>query len=150
MSQPAVLTDAVDNELRAVGLRLLAAAQEAKAYGLAAIHIGEVAPVVVVSPDGEDHQLMFNPQIVAVAADLVKGEEGSVSLPGVRLDIDRPVWAEIAFDDAAGAAKKVRFDGFVARVVLHEIEQMQGIFFLEKVSRLKRDRALKKARKLAG
>lgn len=95
-------------------------------------------------------RLLFNPQIVAVAEETEKGEEGSVSLPGVRVEILRPVWSEIAFMDDAGTERTERFDGFLARVALHEIEQMQGIFFLERVSRLKREMALKKARKFTG
>jgi peptide deformylase len=131
---------------------LLAAAIAAKAYGLAAVHIGEVAPVVVISGDGteRDYRLLFNPQIAAVAAETARGEEGSVSLPGLVVEIERPVWAEIAHHAEAGMARTTRFEGFAARVALHEIEQMQGIFFLERLSRLKRDMALKKARKLAG
>ncbi len=49
--------------------------------------------------------------------------------------------------DETGAPQAIRLDGFAARVALHEIEQMQGVFFLDRVSRLKRDMALKKAKK---
>src|SRR5262249_6849932 len=76
----------VDEALRAVGERLLAAAKEAKAYGLAAVHIGEVEPVVVISgdPEGREYLLLFNPVVTAVATETEPGEEGSVSLPGIR------------------------------------------------------------------
>lgn len=148
----AALAEGVDDALRATGDRLLAAAQDAKAYGLAAAHIGEVAPVVVISPDVEPrvYTVLFNPTVRAVATETARGEEGSVSLPGARVEVERPVWAEIGFTDRAGTPQTVRYEGFAARVALHEIEQMQGTFFLERVSRLKRDMALKKARKLAG
>jgi peptide deformylase len=96
------------------------------------------------------YQLLYNPRIVAVADETASGEEGSVSLPGIRVEVERPIWAEISFMDEAGQPGTRRFDGFAARVALHEIEQMQGIFFLERVSRLKRERALKRAKKLAG
>ena len=107
---------------------------------------------MVISPETEprDYQLLFNPQIVAVASETEAGEEGSVSLPGIRVDIDRPVWAEVRFMDRAGTHQTARFERFAARVAVHEIEQMQGIFFLQRVSRLKREMALKKAKKLAG
>lgn len=131
---------------------MLAAAIEAHAYGLAAAHIGEIAPIVVISGDVEPraYQLLFNPRIVAVANETAAGEEGSVSLPGARVTIDRPVWADIAWLDETGKAHAGRFEGFPARVAIHEIEQMQGIFFLDRLSRLKREMALKKARKHAG
>ena len=138
--------------LLATGARLLAAAEAAKAYGLAAAHIGEIAPVVVISEDVEprDYLLLYNPRVVAVSDTVEKGEEGSVSLPGARVQIERPAWAEIAFMDETGARQSRRFEGFLARVALHEIDQMQGVFFLDGLSRLKREMALKKAKKLAG
>jgi peptide deformylase len=111
-----------------------------------------VEPVVVVSgdPEGRDYLLLFNPMVTAVAGESEAGEEGSVSLPGVRVTIDRPVWAEVRYMDGEGNPQTARFERFAARVALHEIEQMNGVFFLLKVSRLKRDMALKKARKLSG
>lgn len=138
--------------MRAVGQRLLAAAREAKAYGLAAAHLGEIVPIVVISETGlpGDYLLLFNPTVTAVAAETERGEEGSVSLPGARVEIERPIWADIAAMDDAGAAQTYHFERFAARVALHEIEQMQGIFFLERVSRLKRQMVLKKANKLGG
>jgi peptide deformylase len=142
----------VDAAMLAIGARLLAAAREVKAYGLAAAHIGEVAPVVAISRNGEgkDYFILYNARVASVAPETTKGEEGSVSLPGIRLEIERPGWVTVDFMDESGTQKSTRFDGFAARVALHEIEQTQGIFFLDKVSRLKRDMALKKARKQAG
>ena len=106
----------------------------------------------MVSGDSEERNylLLFNPKVTAVATETEPGEEGSVSLPGVRVMIDRPVWAEVSYLDAEGSPKTARFERFAARVALHEIEQMNGVFFLQKVSRLKRDMALKRARKLSG
>ena len=75
------------------------------------------------------------------------GGEASVSLPGVEVDIERAAWADIAFDDAEGQRHEERVEGFVARCALHEIEQMNGRFFLMNLSRLKRDMLLKKLRK---
>lgn len=149
MTRAAAPRGFVDDALRAVGERLLAAAKDAKAYGLAAAHIGEVEPVVVVSgdPEGRDYLLLFNPAVTAVAAETEPGEEGSVSLPGVRVTIDRPIWAEVSYMDAQGKPQTARFERFAARVAQHEIEQMNGVFFLSKLSRLKREMILKKAKK---
>ena len=90
---------------------------------------------------------MFNPRISAIAPETEPGEEGSVSLPGVRVEIHRPVWAEVGYMDADGDFQTARFERFAARVALHEIEQMNGVFFLHKLSRLKREMILKKAKK---
>jgi peptide deformylase len=108
--------------------------------------------VVVISgdPESRDYLLLFNPTVTAAAPETEAGEEGSVSLPGVRVEIDRPIWAEVSYMDADGTAQVARFERFAARVAQHEIEQMNGVFFLHKLSRLKREMVLKRARKLAG
>ncbi|MFK4809363.1 peptide deformylase [Devosia sp. ZW T5_3] len=138
----------VDEAMLEAGDRLLAAAREAQAYGLAAAHLGENEPLVVMSmasdPAQRDYRLLYNPEIVAVAEETASGPEGSVSMPGIEVAVQRPVWAEIAYDDADGIRQRERLEGFVARVALHEIEQVNGIFFLSRVSRLKRDAALRK------
>lgn len=144
----------VDDSLRAIGTRLLEAAKAAQAYGLAAVHTGAVAPVVVISadpdPNRRDYMLLYNPAVLAVADKTVIGPEGSVSMPDVQVDVSRPVWAEIAYDDEIGTRQTRRFEGLPARIALHEIDQMAGIFFLNRLSRLKRDMVLKKWKKRAG
>lgn len=141
----------IDDDLRAIGERLRDAAAEVRAYGLAAAHLGEPAPVIVLNttPEGllPTYTLYFNPAVVAAAPETAPGREASVSLPGVEAEIERPVWAEIGWDDASGVRQAARLTGFVARCALHEIEQMNGRFFLLNLSRLKRDALLKKAAK---
>ncbi|MDR3472043.1 MAG: peptide deformylase [Devosia sp.] len=141
----------VDARLVAIGERLRAAAAEVKAYGLAAAHIGEVAPVIVLNttPEGPEptYVVCYNPRIEAEAGEAEPGREASVSLPGVEAEIERPAWAEIAWQDAGGDAHQERMTGFLARCALHEIEQMNGRFFLRNLSCLKREALLKKASK---
>jgi peptide deformylase len=144
----------VDARLTAIGARLCAAAIEARAYGLAAAHIGEAAPVIVLNttPEGPEpsYAVYYNPQIFAVSPDSEAGREASVSLPGVEAEIVRPTWVDIGFQDASGQHRVERLEGFLARCAVHEIEQMNGRFFLLNLSRLKRDMVLKKARKARG
>jgi peptide deformylase len=143
---------AVDAALIATGQRLLEAAVEAGARGLAGAHIGDPAPVIALltglTTDPESYQLYFNPRVVELAVEVESDTESSVSSPGVLVKIERPIWVEIAFDDAGGTPRQARFDGFLARCALHEIEQMNGRFFLLNLSRLKREMALKKGAKL--
>lgn len=143
---------AVDDGLRAIGTRLLAATEAAKAYGLAAIHIGALAPVAVISvaedPAQRDYRVLYNPVIRSTSGALVAGPEGSVSLPGVEVEISRPEMAVIGFDESEGLSQELTLTGWPVRIALHEIEQVNGIYFLSHLSRLKREMALKKARKL--
>jgi peptide deformylase len=144
----------LDAGLLEIGAQLRAAAEALSAYGLAAAHIGAVEPVVLVSLAADrakrDYRLLFNPEVTATAAETARGIEGSVSMPGVEIEIVRPVWAEIAFEEADGHRQVLRLENWPARIALHEIEQMQGRFFLEHLSRLKRDMLVRKWRKRPG
>ena len=142
----------LDDALRSVGADLLSAAQGAQAYGLAAAHIGEVAPVVVISlsdPASRDYHVLYNPRILATDGPEVAGKEGSVSMPGIEVEVVRPEQVRIGFDDENGNPLETDLSGFAARVAQHEIDQMNGVFFLSRVSRLKRDAAIKRFAKLS-
>ena len=139
---------AVDAAMRAAGLALREAAEDAEAYGLAAAHIGRIEPVAVVSVAAQgmarDYRLLFNPVVRTASAEKTFGPEGSVSMPGIEVPIERAVWVEIGFDDDEGAAQTLRLEGFAARVAQHEIDQVNGVFFLSRLSRLKRETAIRK------
>ncbi len=141
-----------DLAVQDVGTRLLEAAKASKAYGLAAAHIGEVVAVIVVNvapkASRPEYLLMYNPRVTAHAAEMENGAEASVSLEGIEVDIVRHQWVDVQFDDFKGQPRQLQFEGFVARCVQHEIDQMNGMFFLQKLSKLKRDMVLKKYQKL--
>lgn len=147
LSKPAVPRP-VDAAMLAAGEALRDAAHEVQAYGLAAAHLGKAEPLVVLSIAGQpaerDYRILYNPEVILTADETVFGAEGSVSMPGIEVPVERPVWAEIAYDNADGERETMRFEGFVARVALHEIDQVNGVFFLARISRLKRDTAIRK------
>jgi peptide deformylase len=141
----------VDADLLDIGRRLLAAAEDARAYGLAAVHIGVVAPVVVVSLGDlatRDYRVLYNPRVLSTEGPQEAGPEGSVSMPGIEVDVLRAHAAVIAFEDAAGQGQELALSGFPARVAKHEIDQVNGVFFLTKISRLKREAAIRRFAKL--
>lgn len=141
----------VDTGLLEVGRRLLAAAESAQAYGLAAVHIGIVAPVVVISVSGaaaRDYRVLYNPKVLSVGDEQEIGKEGSVSMPGIEVDVARPLSAQIGYDDAVAQEQVLGLNGFAARVAQHEIDQVNGICFLARISRLKREAAIRRFSKL--
>ncbi len=141
----------VDAEMLAAGGELMDAARSVQAYGLAAAHLGLDQPLVVISVTSDtsqrDYRLLYNPDVILASPETTFGPEGSVSLPGIEVPVERANWVEVAYDNADGGRDTARFEGFVARVAQHEIDQMQGVFFLGRVSRLKRDTALRKFEK---
>lgn len=141
----------VDADLLDIGRRLLAAAEGARAYGIAAAHIGFVAPVAVVSlgdPATRDYGVLYNPRVLATEGPQEAGPEGSVSMPGIEVDVLRAHSAVVAFDDETGQGREMALSVFPARVAQHEIDQVNGVFFLTKVSRLKREAAIRRFAKL--
>jgi peptide deformylase len=150
LTKPAV-SRPVDAAMLAAGEALRDAAREVQAYGLAAAHLGKAEPLVVLSIAGQgkerDYRILYNPEVILTADETAFGAEGSVSMPSIEVPVERPIWAEIAFDNADGGRETMRFEGFVARVVLHEIDQMNGVFFLARISRLKRETAIRKYEK---
>ena len=138
----------VDEAMLTVGGLLLDAAREVQAYGLAASHIGQIEPLVVLSLAGQaverDYRVLYKPEVTGTAQETAFGAEGSVSMPGIEVPVERPIWAEVAFDTSEGQRDTLRLEGLVARVALHEIDQMNGIFFLSRISRVKRDTAIRK------
>ncbi len=143
----------VDSSMRHIGEALCAAAAEVQAYGLAAVHLGEVEPLIVVSvaPDrsSRDYRVLFNPRIIKKSDQRETALEGSVSMPGVEVLIDRANSIELIYDDAEGVRHALHLEGFAARIAQHEIDQMNGIFFIDRLSRLKRDMAIRRYNKIA-
>ena len=129
----------------------MAAAAAAPAYGLAAIHIGAMAPVAVISvftdPRKRDYLVLYNPEILTFGGETAEGTEGSVSMPGLQVEVARPLTVRIAYDDETGTRHELDLEGLPARIAQHEIDQVNGVFFLDRLSRLKRDMAIKRWKK---
>jgi peptide deformylase len=119
------------------------------AIGLTAPHVGELQRVVVTRLEpGTETRVYVNPVVSWASAELAAHEEGSVSMPGVRETITRPERVRIGFQTLAGEPREEELAGFPAAVLLHEIDQLDGIFWIDRLSRLKRDRLIKKYGKL--
>ena len=135
----------------AAGNALLSAAREVQAYGLAAAHLGLDEPLVVISfaddTSTRDYRVLYNPEILALSEAAQTGPEGSVSMPGIEVPVKRAIWADVAWSDASDHRQTLRFQGFVARIAQHEIDQVNGIFFLRRVSPLRRSTALRRFQK---
>jgi peptide deformylase len=110
-----------------------------------------VAPAAVIStvpdPTRRDYLELYNPQIIWLGAESADGPEGSVSMPGFEILVQRPTTVGISYDDETGTRVEMQLEGLPARIAQHEIDQVNGVFFLDRVSRLKRDMALKRWRK---
>lgn len=123
-----------------------------KGIGLAANQIGISKRVFVMGSESHenfsDPCAMFNPIIIESSDTLIEDQEGCLSYPGVWLKIKRPEWVIGGYYDSQGAFKENKFQGYAAKCFQHELDHLNGICFVDKVSRLKLQLAMKKQRKL--
>jgi peptide deformylase len=90
---------------------------------------------------------VFNPKIIEVSKDLVLDSEGCLSFPGIYLTIKRPAWVVASYQDYKGDVKDIRLEGYAAKCFQHEYDHLDGVCFVDKVSQMKLQLAIKKARK---
>jgi peptide deformylase len=142
VAEPVTRFDATLSE--AVG-ELEAVMQAASALGLTLPHIGWPLRVVLLRMEpGEPTTTYVNPEIVWASLERGPQSEGSVSMPGIMDVVERAVRVRVRFQDLAGAEREEEADGFRAACLQHEIDQLDGIFWIDRLSRLRRERAVKR------
>ncbi len=117
-------------------------------YGLSANQVG--LPLKVFVLEGEPAYAVFNPRITYLGEEEILLEEGCLSYPGLTLKITRPRFMRARFQDPYGDFVTKQFDGITSRVFQHEYDHLMGVDFTQKVSKLKKQMALKKWKKKYG
>lgn len=119
--------------------------------GLAANQIGIDRRVFVIGSKTLDQFpkpiAMFNPKILEVSRNLIEDQEGCLSFPGLWLKIKRPAWVVGGYYTSSGEYQERKFDGYAAKCFQHELDHLDGICFVDRVSQLKLQLALRKQRK---
>lgn len=135
--------------LRALAADVLDTLGAVSAMGLTAIHIGQPERVVVIrlQPD-EPHAVYIDPVVVFASPERAAHPEGSVSMPGVVEPVERPARIRVRYRDLDGAEREEEAEGLRAACLQHEIDQLDGLFWIDRLSRLRRDRVLKRYAKL--
>jgi len=144
-AQPVTMFDAA---LRELADDLLATMHAAPGIGITAPHIG-ISLRVVVLDLGDGARTYVNPEIVWVSSETIMHQEGSVSMPGVNDDIRRHQRVRISYRDLDGNEQTEEASGLRAVCHQHEIDQLNGTFWIERLSRLKRERLIKRFEKLS-
>jgi peptide deformylase len=120
--------------------------------GLAANQIGIVKRVFFMGsnniPGFPAQFAVFNPWIVDGITEMVIDQEGCLSYPGLFLTVKRPSWIIAEYQNAKGDIIEARFDGYLAKCFQHELDHLDGICFVDKVSQMKLNLAMKKLRKI--
>lgn len=122
---------------------------DANGIGLAAPQVGISRRLIVVhvNEEGEEPFALLNPRLVEASKAKEKGEEGCLSIPSISAFVERPESVVVEGVDPAGNAVRIEADGMLARCLQHEIDHLDGVLFLDRLSPLKRNMLLKKYRK---
>jgi peptide deformylase len=139
--------DRFDESLRRQVSRMAGVMGDALGVGLAAPQLG-ISQRLVVYRVGPDAPLiaLANPEIEWESQDAEPAEEGCLSIPGVLLEVERPVHVRVRARDEDGDERVVEASGLEARVIQHEIDHLNGVLILDRTSREERKRALRELR----
>ncbi len=144
---------AVDAEVRKLVEDMFETMYEAPGVGLAAIQVGVPRRIVTADIAKKDEekqpQVFINPEIVWSSEEKSTYEEGCLSIPEYYEEVERPSQVKVKFTDLDGWAHEVDANGLLATVLQHEIDHLNGVLFIDHISKLKRDRVIKKFIKAA-
>ncbi|WP_293854600.1 peptide deformylase [uncultured Alsobacter sp.] len=143
----------VTPEIRALIDDMFATMYDAPGIGLAAIQVGVPQRVVTIdvakAEEPKTPIALINPEIVWSSPELSVYEEGCLSIPEYYEEVERPAKVRVRFTDREGAACEIEADGLLATCLQHEIDHLHGKLFIDHISKLKRDRVVKKFAKAA-
>ncbi|MEP9372011.1 peptide deformylase [Mesorhizobium sp. KR1-2] len=143
----------VDDELRKLADDMLETMYDAPGIGLAAIQIGIPLRMLVIdlSKEGEEKapMVVVNPEIVHSADERSVYEEGCLSIPDYYAEVERPASVRAKFLDRDGKQQEITAEGLLATCLQHEIDHLNGVLFIDHISKLKRDMVMRKFKKLA-
>jgi peptide deformylase len=141
----------VDDEVKQLAKDMLDTMYEAPGIGLAAPQVGELRRMVVMdlAKEGEDPGpiVMVNPEILKYSDETVITEEGCLSIPELYYDVERPAEVTVRYTDLDGKVVEREASDRLAICIQHELDHLDGVLYIDYLSRLKRDRVLKKFQK---
>ena len=141
----------VDAEIRKLIEDMTESMYEADGIGLAAVQIGVAKRVLVIDLDQKEGtknpKAYINPKIVWASDEMAVFEEGCLSVPEIWDDVERPARIKCEYLDADGKVQVLEADGLLATCLQHEMDHLEGVLFIDHLSRLKRSMAIKKLTK---
>ncbi len=143
----------VDAEVRRLIEEMFEVMYEAPGIGLAAIQVGAPKRIVIMDLAKKDEekqpQVLINPAILWASEEKAAYEEGCLSIPEYYEEVERPARVKVRYLDRDGKEQEIDASGLHATCVQHEIDHLNGVLFIDHLSKLKRDRVIKKFTKAA-
>ncbi len=153
LRQPSAPIERVDDDVRRLIDDMLETMYDAPGVGLAAVQVGVPRRLLVLDVTDKDEEkspiVMINPELVSLGGDMRVHEEGCLSIPDVRIDIERPGSVVVRYIDRDGKQQEINADGLLATAVQHEMDHLDGKLIIDFLTRLKRDMIVRRFRKMA-
>lgn len=143
----------VDSKLLRFADDMLETMYDAPGIGLAAIQVGEPLRMLVIDLSKDDQekapQIFINPEIISASDERSIYEEGCLSIPDYYAEVERPAGVRVKYVGRDGNSHELEATGLLATCLQHEIDHLNGVLFIDHISKLKRDMVIKKFGKLA-
>jgi peptide deformylase len=143
----------IDSSVKKLAGDMFETMYDAPGIGLAAIQIGVPLCMLVIDLAKQDEpkqpQIFINPEIVSRSDERSTYEEGCLSIPEYYADVERPATVRVKFIDGNGQEQELEADGLLATCLQHEIDHLNGVLFIDHISKLKRDMVVRRFKKLA-
>jgi peptide deformylase len=143
----------IDDEVRKLVADMFETMYAAPGIGLAAIQVGVPQRVVTLDLAKKDEpkqpQVIINPELLWTSEERATYEEGCLSIPEFYEEVERPAQVKVRYTDLDGQVREVEANALLATCLQHEIDHLNGILFIDHISKLKRDRVTKKFAKAA-
>ena len=153
LKAPSRKLDRVDAALRKLADDMLETMYDAPGIGLAAVQIGEPVRMLVIDlakdPEPKAPQFYINPEVVWSSDERSVYEEGCLSIPDYYADVERPASVKVRHLDIDGKEHEITAEGLLATCLQHEIDHLNGILFIDHISKLKRQIVVRKFTKIA-
>ena len=141
----------IDDSIKTLAADMLETMYDAPGIGLAAPQVGEMKRIVVMdlAKEGETPEplVMINPEILKYSEETTVTEEGCLSIPELYYEVERPAEVTVRYTDLDGKTVELEAKDRLAVCVQHELDHLDGVLYIDYLSRLKRDRVLKKFQK---
>ena len=138
----------VDDELRKLMDDMLETMYAAPGIGLAAVQIGVLKRLIVIditkNDEKKDPIFLINPEIISKSSNTSTYEEGCLSLPGHFAEIERPAECQVSYIDYNGKKKEMTAKGLLSTCIQYEVDHLNGVLFIDYLSKLKKDMIIKK------
>lgn len=153
LKAPSKSLERVDAKVRALADDMLETMYDAPGIGLAAVQIGEPVRMVTIDlakdPDARAPQVFINPEVIWSSDDRAIYEEGCLSIPDYYADVERPASVRVRHLSLDGKQQEILAEGLLATCLQHEIDHLNGVLFIDYISKLKRQMVVKKFTKIA-